>query len=673
MRVKCIFVALFVVAGSSVAATEPGHQRLTLHGLFGDHMVLQRDMKVPVWGTSVPGDGVTVEFAGQVKRTHADQDGRWRVVLNPMPASAEPHRLVVKSSLDPRGILVEDVLIGDVWIGLGQSNMEWTLSWMTDSRKELARATNALIRCIMQRSPAALSSRKDITPAQWIVSAPEPLWNFTAVGYIFGEELQEKMKIPVGIIQATVGGTLAEGWTDFEALKSDPELAGCLAAFPSNATEVARIEKEIKDVVAERASRNLKDPGITVKALKWSESNLDTSEWKSIVLPSLIDAVGPEMNVDGAFWFRKEIEIPADWQGKPLALSLGAIDDTDITFFNGVQVGSIDATRPYFWLLPREYEIPGGLVQTGRVALVVRVFDCFGQSGFNGPAADMFIAPKNGREKAVSLAGEWKYRIEFTVPPRPGPPPTKAWSLPTVLYNGVVAPLMPFAVKGLLWYQGESNTHTAHAYRKLLPAMIKGWRKNWGYGDLPFLIVQLPNFGAKSADPNAGSKWAELREAQALALSEPATAMAVIIDLGTADVHPGNKRDVAERLFSVAEKCVYGKKDTVTSPVFDAMTVKDGKVLITFREVGSGLVAKDGKPVRGFAVAEKDGKFVWADAEIVKGAPAASVRVWSDKVKNPSAVRFMWADNPDCNLYNQEGWPAAPFRTDDRPGITAGK
>lgn len=673
MRVKCIFVALFVVAGSSVAATEPGHQRLTLHGLFGDHMVLQRDMKVPVWGTSVPGDKVTVEFAGQTRKAKADEDGRWRLDLAPMQASTTACKLVVRSASDPRGLLVDDILIGDVWIGLGQSNMEWTLSWMTDSRKELAKATNALIRCLMQRSPAALSPQKDIAPAQWIVSAPEPLWNFTAVGYIFGEELQKQMNIPVGIIQATVGGTLAEGWTDFETLKSDPDLAGCLAAFPSNATEVARMEAEISAVMAERRNRNLKDPGITVKALKWSESNLDTSEWKPIVLPSLIDAVGPEMNVDGSFWFRKEIDIPADWQGKPLVLSLGAIDDTDITFFNGVRVGSIDEARPYFWLLPREYEIPGGLVQTGRVELAIRVFDCFGQSGFNGPAADLFIAPKNGKENAVSLAGEWKYRVEFTVPPRPAPAPTQAWSLPTVLYNGVVAPLMPFAVKGLLWYQGESNTHTAHAYRKLLPAMIRGWRKNWGDDDLPFLIVQLPNFGGKSDDPNAGSKWAELREAQAMALSEPDTALAVTIDLGAVDVHPGNKRDVAERLFAVAEKCVYGKKHRVTSPVFGAMTVKDGKALIKFKEVGSGLVTKDGKPPKGFAVVEEKGTFVWASAEIVEGEPSDTVMVWSEHVKNPAVVRFLWADHPDCNLYNKEGWPAAPFRTDDWPGITEGK
>lgn len=637
---------------------------LKLPAIFGDHMVLQCNMPVPIWGWAQPNEEVAVILKGRKPIvTKANEQGRWMVKLPPQPAGG-PYELTIRTRKET--IRFKDVLFGEVWICSGQSNMEWPVAWAQNAKQEIATANFPQIRFFVVEKSIALEPQTDCK-GKWVVCSPETIGGFSAVGYFFGREIHQRLKVPVGLIGTYWGGTPAEAWTDLKALESDPDFKPILERLPRDQETLKRLQEQYERSLAEWNQKViLKDPGNKGEGMGWAKPDFDDSDWATMELPRILER---SMNIDGAVWFRKVVNIPESWVGKDLVLSLGPIDDHDITYFNGERIGSTGPETPSSWTVPRRYKVPGRLVKPGANLIAVRVFDQLEYGGFTGLPDQMRLELAEGKTEPISLAGVWKFKIEFArdaskLPPRPQPP-INNWT-PTGLFNAMVAPLIPYAIRGVIWYQGESNVGRAYQYRKLFPALINSWRKAWGQGDFPFLFVQLANYLGRRPEPTE-SAWAELREAQLLTLKTvPKTGMAVAIDIGEADdIHPRNKQDVGKRLALAALAIAYGQKIVYSGPIYRSMKIEGNRIRLFFDHVGSGLIAR-GERLVGFAIAGKDRKFVWANAKI----EGNTVVVWSEQVPEPVAVRYAWADNPDCNLYNKEGLPASPFRTDDWPGVT---
>jgi len=522
-----------------------------------------------------------------------------------------------------------------------------------------------------QTSPTPLSD----VQGHWVVTTPEDAANFSAVGYFFGRELYQHLKIPIGLIHTSWGGTPAEAWTSHEALASVPDLKPILDRYQESLESLPQQQENYQRALADWERKNInQDPGNKGEALGYADPELSLTGWSQMNLPQFFETAG--LMIDGAVWFRKEIDLPASWAEKDLTLNLTAIDDFDVTYFNGKRIGATGNETPDSYLVPRRYNVPGSLVHAGRNLIAVRVFDRAGEGGF-GRSDLMSLAPAGAKDaEAISLTGPWNYKVELSLAPRKPDygsrpellGPTNQNS-PSVLYNAMIAPLQPYAIRGAIWYQGESNATRAYQYRTLFPTMIRDWRTGWGQGDFPFYFVQLANWQPAKSEPG-DSEWAELREAQTMTLRAPQTGMAVIIDIGDAnDIHPRNKVDVGRRLAAWALAETYHQKVEPSGPLYDSVLVKDDRIRVKFKHVGGGLKTADGGPPKGFAIAGADHKFVWAETRM----EVDTVIVWSKDVAHPVAVRYAWADNPVANLYNRAGLPASPFRTDDWPGVTRGK
>jgi sialate O-acetylesterase len=486
-----------------------------LPAVIGSNMVLQADMKVPIWGWADAGEKVTVTVGDQKVEATADSGGKWQVRLAAMKAAAGPLEMTVAGK---NTLKLTNILVGEVWVCSGQSNMEWSVKSSKDPEKEIAEAKYPGIRLFMVTKA---TSDKPLTDCkgQWVECSPETVPPFSAVGYFFGRMLHQDLGVPVGLIGSNWGGTPAESWTSRETLDADADLKAI----------VARYQQQIDN---------------------YSKAKED--------------------------WEKTKDKKIADWKA------------------------AVEKAKAENKPLPREQRGPSD--------------------------------------------------------------PLTSQNRPSNLYNGMIAPLVPFAIRGAIWYQGESNAGRPVEYRKLFPAMITDWRKNWGEGDFTFLFVQLANWMARKDEP-AESGWAALREAQTMTLSLPKTGMAVIIDIGDAkDIHPKNKQDVGKRLALAAEAGTYGKTVVYSGPMYESMKVEGDKVRLKFKHIGGGLVAK-GDKLTGFAVAGEDKKFVWADARI----DGDTIVVSAKDVAKPVAVRYAWADNPECNFYNKADLPAVPFRTDDWP------
>jgi sialate O-acetylesterase len=440
--------------------------------------------------------------------------------------------------------------------------------------------------------------------------------------------------------------------------------------YQDNLKDLPQRQADFQKRLAAWTHQNLyEDEGNKGEAMGYADPQANTSDWKSMNLPQFMETAG--LKIDGAVWFRKEIEIPEAWAGKPLELNLAAIDDYDTTYFNGKRVGGIGADTPNSYSVPRHYQVPGDLVKAGRNVIAVRVFDSAGEGGFG--TGKMVLGPDGLTDsQKLALAGPWSYKFELGLEPktpdwgsRPEAPGPTNQNSPGVLYNAMIAPIVPFSIRGAIWYQGESNAGRAFQYRTLFPTMIRNWRTIWGEGDFPFYFVQLANWQPIKPEPDE-SEWAELREAQTMTLREPNTGMAVIIDIGdTNDIHPRNKTDVGHRLALWALANTYNQKIEYSGPLFKSFTVNGSEVRIKFSHA-NGLKTSDGAAPKAFAIAGADKKFVWADAKI----EGDEIVVSSKDVTKPVAVRYAWADNPVTNLYNKLDLPASPFRTDDWPGIT---
>ncbi|PQV64206.1 sialate O-acetylesterase [Abditibacterium utsteinense] len=638
MRYVSLPVALLAsVAGSASSA----HADVRLHSLFSDNSILQRGKMAPIWGTASAGERVTIKMAGQTKSTVADSQGRWLVRLNPLQASSG-RTLVARGK---NTVTLRNVAVGDVYLCSGQSNMEFGLSGERNGAAEVAAANYPDIRLLTVDQHTAATPRGEfLDPTSWQVCTPQTAKNFSAVGYFFGRELHQTIKVPIGLIDSSWGGTIAEAWTSRKTLAPLPDY-----------------QKGLSDMdAAARAARNF-----DANMAQWWNQNDAQSQNGAFARPDFDDAAWPEMtlpiaweeaglpNFDGIVWLRKTIDVPADWAGQDLVLHLGGIDDSDATFFNGQTVGTKKS-----WSEMRNYPIPGSLVKAGRNVIAVRVLDTGGGGGIYG-GGDILRLERAGAAP-ISLQNAWKYRATAPLS-QLAPLPTDFSRNPnqtTVLYNAMISPLVPFALRGAIWYQGESNANAAPQYRALFPALIRDWRTQFGQ-DLGFYFVQLANFQARSEQPQE-SQWAELREAQTMTLSVPRTGMATIIDIGEAnDIHPKNKLDVGHRLALAALAQEYGQKIEFSGPMMRSVTPAGNQISVRFSHA-SGLKTSDGAAPRGFAIAGPDKKWSWATSRI----EGDTVVLSSDAVLSPAQVRYGWADNPDVNLYNAANLPAVPFRTD---------
>ncbi len=620
---------------------------------LGDHMVLQHGRPVPVWGSADAGETVTVEFAGQKKSTKAGADGLWRLDLAALRVSAKGRSLTIRGSATAQPIKFNDVLVGEVWVCGGQSNMERQLGPRPPQQpifqweQEVAAADHPLIREFYVPQRAAFTPQPIATGGSWTVCSPATAGDFTAVGYFFARDLQQALHVPVGIIHSSIGGTPAEAWTSRAGLGAFPEFNETIDQMGRVAADAVKAKQDYLSRLARWYQDN--DPGSG--SSPWNASSLDATAWETMNLPTLWEDAG-HPGFDGVVWFRKTFDLPPGWNGRDIELRLSAIDDVDTTWLNGTEVG---ATSGYN--TPRVYRVSAALLKPQGNVIAVRVLDTGGGGGIWDRHLPFEIAPAGGSETPVSLAGPWLCRFAAALDPLHGPPVdvTSSVSAPTVLYNAMIAPLVPYAIRGAVFYQGEANADRSHQYRTLLPALIADWRKAWGQGEFPFLYVQIAPF--KDQPP-------EIREAQLLALQATKnTAMVVTIDCGDAqDIHPPHKQPVGARLALAARALAYGESIEYSGPVFASLLIEENRAVMKFTHIGDGLVAKDG-PLTGFTLAGMDGVFHPASAEI-KGP---TVVVTSPEVARPAAVRYGWANVAAGNLFNTAGLPASPFRTDVTP------
>ncbi|MEO7530475.1 MAG: sialate O-acetylesterase [Sediminibacterium sp.] len=642
---KLVFTALAVCCFSfAFAEVHPAK-------IFSDSMVLQRGISIPVWGWADKGEKISIQFNKQNKTVITAADGKWRINLD-VEKEGGPYQLVIRGN---NTISFKDVLVGDVWICSGQSNMEFAVRSANNSAEEIVAANFPMIRHTKIPLVVADKPQADLGSTNgWHTAMPANVGSFTAVGYFFAKKLYEELHVPIGLINSTWGGTDSETWTSREAMQNSDEFKELMAAFPMvNLDSVAAIRQKETLAQVEKIQGSLPTPA---SVTKWKEISFNDNAWPRMKLPGLWEQQSLP-GFDGVIWFRKTIMLSAEEAAKAGDLLLGTIDDNDETWVNGVKVGS---TKGYN--LNRIYLISKGIFHEGKNVIAIRVEDTGGGGGLYGEANALYVAFSNVR---IPLAGEWSYQVESSTKVN-GVGPN---SYPTLLYNAMINPLVPYAIKGVIWYQGESNAGRAYQYRKAFPLLITDWRKKWQQGDFPFYFVQLASYNAGNGNSEKGSTWAELREAQTLTLSLPNTGMAVTTDIGEAkDIHPKNKQDVGKRLAAVALHNAYGKSNEFSGPTYQSMKVNGSKVTVAFNHKGKGLITTDAQGlVKGFEMAGADKKFYPATA-IIEGDHLV---LSTDNVPNPVAVRYAWADEAgSANLYNLEKFPAAPFRTDNWKGIT---
>ncbi len=622
-----------------------------LHPLFADHAVLQRERPIPIWGWTTAGTQVQVTLADHQAEAIAGSDGRWQVTLPAMHAGG-PHELTVRG---PKTITASDILIGEVWLCSGQSNMEQGIKSTRNAQAEIAQANYPQLRLCRVGKELAFTPQ-ETGKLNWAVCTPDSLarhgdWGgFSAVAYYFGKTVQEKLQVPVGLIHASWGGTPAQAWV------SAPGLAP-LHDFDRDGKALAAVvaaggEQAFPAQLA--AWWSASDPGT---AAYWQNPAADDRAWPQMTVPGEWEDRGfPDL--DGVVWFRREIQVPASFANRELILSMTAIDDEDTTWIDGIPIGSNDT-----WNHRREYRIPAGVVGPGPRILAVRVLDRGGKGGFHGNPDQMWLAPADARDQRIGLAGDWRYRISVTNVQRLGEAPKRIGSnphFPTLLSNGMIEPLVGTQLAGVIWYQGESNSGNPVQYRQLLPALIADWRQRFRNPDLHVGIVQLANFLPRVSDP-VQEGWAGLREAQALTAQADAHAsLAVAIDIGEADdIHPKNKYDVGRRLALGALAQHYHLDLVAQGPAFQRLTIEQNSVRLYFN-TAAGLKTTDGHTPTGFALSGPDG--TWQTAQAVIDGETVVLR--ADGISAPRAVRYAWANNPAVNLVNGADLPAIPFRSD---------
>lgn len=657
---KPLWLFVNVIALMLLLSCSTEKQPLTTAQIFCDQMVLQANKPISIWGTATPKSKVYVTLRTQQVKAVADKNGQWMATLQ-----AEKYglgdSLIIKTKEEK--LVYNDVLVGEVWLASGQSNMEMPLvsNWahMDNVEEEVANANYPDIRFFTVEKALSFTPIDSIFTSGWLACDSINVKNFSATAYFFARKLHKELNVPIGIIHSSWGGTVAEAWTSEEALLQLDDFAE--TAERINQLNISRDSARIKysiDSARLMAEIRSNDVGYNGETEVFAQLAVDESDWMPIDLPKMWEET--QLGVfDGSGWFRKTVELSKEMANSELTLCFGAVDDWDEAWVNGVKVGA-----EHQWGVLRAYPIPEGVVKPGKNVLTIRVYDFGGGGGFMNEAKDYQLKSSTG--KNIPIAKGWRVKKGFdfkdiTTKPVSVSDPNQ----PTVLYNAMINPLLPYTIKGAIWYQGESNSGRAHQYRSLFKTMITDWRKHFNQGDFPFYFVQLASFLPRNSEP-VEDAWAELREAQTMALELPNTGMAVTIDIGDAlDIHPGNKQDVGKRLALNALAKTYEKKMGYMGPLYKSYEVNENTIELTF-DFDNGLTTQDGEDLKGFTIAGADSVFVWANATI----DGNKIVVSGSSVKEPIAVRYAWASNPACNLTNETGLPASPFRTDDWPGIT---
>lgn len=633
---------IVLLALLALAAPLPAWAKLELPLLFSDGAVLQRDQPMRVYGQAQAGASVEVAFDGRQARAVADKNGHWNATL-PAHAAGGPFELVVRADGERR--VMRDVLVGDVWLASGQSNMEWPVSQAANAQAEIAAANDPSIRHFKVPKSWAGQPQVQLAGGAWKAASPQTVGDFSAVAYYFARELRARTGVPIGIINSSWGGSSIEAWTD-------------AASQGLDAQAIARQgkQREASDALALAAThaRLARWGQGDADDKSWQEAGVDDTGWDRIAVPGLWESGGYN-GMDGVAWYRTRFTLTAAEAAAGVTIGVGRIDDTDVTWVNGQQVGETQMQ----YNLPRVYAVPPAALHAGVNQVAVRVSDFGGGGGIHGQAGELFVQPQGAPKRA--LDGEWKFR-----PARVSVALVDDKNqLPALLYNAMVHPLQPYALRGVIWYQGEANADTraeALRYRQQFPALIAQWRRQWNAPALPFLWVQLANF-VSGADTATDSPWALLRESQSMTLALPATAQAVTIDIGNpADIHPLDKQGVGHRLALAARQVAYGETLVHSGPVYRAAVFEGREVRVGFEPSASALAVRGGgDAAHGFELAGADRRFHPATATL----QGDIVVVTSEAVAQPQAVRYAWHDNPEpADLINRDGLPASPFRSD---------
>ena len=643
---KTPFIVLFVLLSFNSFC------QLHLSAIFNDHMVLQRDKPVKIWGAAKSGDEVTVSMGEKKGSVLADKNGRWLITLPAFPAGG-PYILTVKTKKETK--TYQDVLMGEVWLCSGQSNMQFRVKQAINAKYEIHRAHNPMIRQLNIPNMLSFKPEEFIDSAQWILSTPETTGDFTAVGFFFARDVYEKLHIPIGLIYDNWGGSNVECWISKNDMLGSDELKEYAGQMSENWDQTnARIEKQLNATLVKNNNGVKPD----MQEENFLKPDYSFSGWMTTSAPGDLDWNGlPAYR--GEAYMMKEVTIDSIQAHLPSLLSMGTSDIRFSIFLNGIKLSIPDGKNI---LIP----LPAGTWKQGKNIILVKIGDQpvpdHMTIGIHG-ASDFLYVDFDGER--ISLADEkWK-----VLPLLDRPHHFMQWmnNEGAIIYNAMIHPIIPMTIRGVLWYQGEANVDHAYEYRKTFSLMIRSWRKEWN-DEFPFLFVQLASFGSDESS-NAGNKFAEIRESQAKALELPGTGMAVTTDVGEAkDIHPKNKQVVGYRLAAIALNDVYGLPQICNGPVYKSVNFSNGKAIVSFTSIGKGLISKNRYgALNGFEIAGADRKFYFAKAVIHDD----QVEVSADSVRTPVAVRYGWSNAPvEINLYNVEGFPASPFRTDDWPGVT---
>jgi sialate O-acetylesterase len=657
---------------------------IKLPAIFADHMVLQKSAKTLIWGKADPGEQIQVSLDHQTTTAKADDTGRWQVALDLKQSAPGPLELSIKGK---NQITIQDVLVGEVWLASGQSNMELPLRVTADADAEIAQSANASLRQFAVARRGANQPMEDCDGV-WTVAAPATSGDFTAIGYYFGKELAAARKLPVGIIHASNGGTFIEPWTPADALNQIEEFREPVAKIIQNSSEYPTLKAKFAKDFAAWLKANDREDKPCANLNDFAAVNASIADWKTVTLPSKTPVEG--FPSSGVFWLRRDIDVSAIVAKQGFKIMIGPLGGYWQVYWNGKLL-----TETTYAQLPGKdfacyFPVPPERILTGNNTLAIRIYS---------PTAPLIVRGGSLWAGPIVLDGPWFSKVERTFPDLSAAAlksaPQMTYKLPDMipgsLYNARIHPLKRYAIAGVLWYQGESNVSRAYQYRLAFPALIKGWRAAWQRDDLPFYWCQVCNNYAKPTAPGE-SPWAELRESQSLALDLLNTGQAITIDLGEAgDLHSRNKKTAAHRLYLIAQAQHYGEPITSSGPIYQSIAIEGNKARVKFTNTEGGLVAaalpttypiktllNETSPLirnsphsqlEGFTICGEDHKWTWANAQI----EGDTVLVWSDQVPKPVAVRYAWSDNPTCNLSNGAGLPATPFRTDEFPTTTATK